>query len=233
MLKGSQCSLQHSIIGWPQKHSNSFWGFDILQLMLNCGRLVLMMVLLALSNSSQIWTSQAAGCLFTALLLLPCLIKDNIWDLARWRGRREQQLESSVSNVTLGEGAELQDTIWNYSLSILSATMSVDFFCMLQNLNLFLCLCVVVTLRHVWCMCVFLLSVEGIEKHLFNLVYNWIWPMGMPRSSEKWQQMRRGWKEVAEGKRQEKRWQSKEGSGERGRIWMEDEKTYRGKKREM
>lgn len=66
------------------------------------------------------------------------------------------------------------------------------------------CLCVVVTLRHGWCMCVFLLSVEGIEKHLFNLVYNWIWPMGMPCSSEKWQQMRRGWKEVEEGKRQEK-----------------------------
>lgn len=144
MLKGSQCSLQRSIIGWPQKQSNSFWGFDILQLMLNCGWLVLMMVLLALSNSSQIWTSQAAGCLFTALLLLPCLIKDNIWGLARWRGRREQQLESSVNNVTLGEGAELQDTIWNYSLSILSATVCVAFFCMLQrlqNLNMCLPLC--------------------------------------------------------------------------------------------
>lgn len=61
--------------------------------------------------------------------------------------------------------------------------------------------CVAVTLRRVWCMHVFLLSVEGVEKHLFNLVYNWIWPMGMPHSSERWQQMRRGWKEVAEGQR--------------------------------
>lgn len=32
--------------------------------------------------------------------------------------------------------------------------------------------CVVVTLQRVWCMRVFLLSVEGVEKHLFNLVYN-------------------------------------------------------------
>ncbi len=82
--------------------------------------------------------------------------------------------------------------------------------------------CVVVTLRRVWCMCVFLLSVEGVERHLFNLVYNWIWPMGMPYSSERWQQMRRGWKEVAEGRRR--------GIGRDGkaRVGVEEEEVAYG-----
>lgn len=197
-----------------------------------------MMALLSLlSNSSQTRTSQAAGCLFTALLLLPCLIKDNIWGTARWRGRGEQQLESSVSDVTLGErgcapGGNLNIPVWPF----LSAAICVDFFCALQRLQIWMCLpvcvCAVVTLQHVWCMHVFLLSAEGIEKHLFNLVCNWIWPMGMPCSSEKWQQIRRGWKDVAEGKRQGQGWQSDEGSGEKRRWHMDGrwEKYTEGRK---
>lgn len=37
-----------------------------------------------------------------------------------------------------------------------------------------------------------------------NLVYNGIWPTGRPYSSERWQQMRRRWKEV-EGRRKERK----------------------------
>lgn len=83
--------------------------------------------------------------------------------------------------------------------------------------------CEIATPWRVWCMHVFLLCAERVQKHLFNLVYNWIWPMGMPYSSERWQQMRRGWKEVAGGRRggQEEKWQSR-GGVEEDRRWHMD-----------
>lgn len=60
-------------------------------------------------------------------------------------------------------------------------------------------------LRRVWRMHVLLLSAEGVQKHLFNLACNWIWPVGVPCSSERWRQMNGGWKEVAGGRRRGER----------------------------
>lgn len=73
-----------------------------------------------------------------------------------------------------------------------------------------------------WCTRVFLLSVEGVEKHLFNLVYNWIWPMGMQHSSERWQQMKgdeKKWWREGEGDK----WGHGRGRERRKRRWRTDE----------
>lgn len=89
-------SPQQAITGRPQKLSSR--GFDILQLKLNYGRLVLIMFLPGLwSDSSQSLTGRMAGWLFAALLPWPCLIRGSIW------GRHEREAAPVVQLRTQSE----------------------------------------------------------------------------------------------------------------------------------